>query len=79
MIARSPGGGICERCFGRADAGSEGHRREGCEGYCCEGSPSRKGPHMVTAGYVILLTLLLAGAGWGLWQLLAKFNREMDE
>jgi hypothetical protein len=36
------------------------------------------GPHIVTAGYV-LLTMLAAGAGWGLWQLLAGFNREMDE
>jgi hypothetical protein len=33
---------------------------------------------MVTAGYV-LLTVLAAGAGWGLWQLFAEFNREMDE
>ena len=34
---------------------------------------------MVTVGYVILLTLLVAGAGWGLGQLLAEFHREMDE
>jgi hypothetical protein len=34
---------------------------------------------MVTAGYVVLLTVLVAGVGWGLWQLLAKFNREIDE
>jgi hypothetical protein len=34
---------------------------------------------MVTAGYVVLLTVLVAVAGWGLWQLLAEFNREMDE
>jgi hypothetical protein len=33
---------------------------------------------MMMAAYV-LLTVLAAGAGWGLWQLLAKFNREMDE
>jgi hypothetical protein len=35
--------------------------------------------HMVTAGYVVLLTVLVAVAGGGLWQLLAEFNREMDE
>ena len=34
---------------------------------------------MVTAGYVVLLTVLVAGAGWGLWRLLAGFNREIDE
>jgi hypothetical protein len=34
---------------------------------------------MVTAGYVVLLTALVAGAGWGLWRLLTEFNREMDE
>ena len=34
---------------------------------------------MVTAGYVVLLTVLVAVAGWGLWQRLAEFNREMDE
>jgi hypothetical protein len=34
---------------------------------------------MVTAGYVVLLTVLVAGTGWGLWRLLAEFNREMDE
>jgi hypothetical protein len=34
---------------------------------------------MVTAGYLVLLTLLVAGVGWGLWQLLAEFNREIDE
>jgi hypothetical protein len=34
---------------------------------------------MVTAVYVILLIGLVAGAGWGLWQLLAEFNRETDE
>ena len=34
---------------------------------------------MVTAGYVILLIGLVAAVGWGLWQLLAKFNREIDE
>jgi hypothetical protein len=34
---------------------------------------------MVTAGYVVLLTVLVAAVGWGLWQLLAKFNREIDE
>src|ERR1700722_12772743 len=33
------------------------------------------GPHMVTAGYVVLLTALVAGAGWGLWRLLTEFNR----
>ena len=32
---------------------------------------------MVTAGYVILLIGLVAAVG--LWQLLAEFNREMDE
>jgi hypothetical protein len=37
------------------------------------------GPHMVTAGYVVLLGVLVAGIGWGLWRLLAEFNREMDE
>ena len=36
------------------------------------------GPHMVMAGYFVLL-VLVAGAGWGLWRLLAEFNREMDE
>ena len=34
---------------------------------------------MVTAGYVTLLIGLVAAVGWGLWQLLAKFNREIDE
>jgi hypothetical protein len=34
---------------------------------------------MVTAGYVVLLVVLVAVAGGGLWQLLAEFNREMDE
>ena len=34
---------------------------------------------MVTAGYVILLIGLVAAVGRGLWQLLAKFNREIDE
>ena len=34
---------------------------------------------MVTAGYVILLIGLVAAVGWGLWQLHAKFNREIDE
>jgi hypothetical protein len=34
---------------------------------------------MVTAGYVILLIGLVAAVGWGLWQLLAEFNRETDE
>jgi hypothetical protein len=34
---------------------------------------------MVTAGYVILLIGLVAAVGWGLWQLLAEFNREIDE
>ena len=34
---------------------------------------------MVSAGYVILLIGLVAAVGWGLWQLLAKFNREIDE
>jgi hypothetical protein len=34
---------------------------------------------MVTAGYVVLLTVLVAVAGWALWQLLAEFNREMDQ
>jgi hypothetical protein len=34
---------------------------------------------MVTAGTVVLLTVLVASAGWGLWQLLAEFNREIDE
>jgi hypothetical protein len=29
---------------------------------------------MVTAGYVVLLTVLVAGVGWGLWQLLAEFK-----
>jgi hypothetical protein len=33
---------------------------------------------MVTAGYVVLLTVPVAGAGWGLWLLLADFNREID-
>jgi hypothetical protein len=32
---------------------------------------------MVTAGYVILLIGLVAAVG--LWQLLAEFNREIDE
>jgi hypothetical protein len=34
---------------------------------------------MVTAGYVILLIGLVAAVGWGLWQLLAEFNRAIDE
>ena len=34
---------------------------------------------MVTAGYVILLIGLVAAVGRGLWQLLAEFNREIDE
>jgi hypothetical protein len=34
---------------------------------------------MVTAGYVVLLTVLVAAVGWGLWRLLAEFNREIDE
>jgi hypothetical protein len=34
---------------------------------------------MVTAGCVVLLTIFVAGAGWGLRRLLAKFNREIDE
>jgi hypothetical protein len=43
-----------------------------------QGCTRGNGPHMVTAGYV-LLTVLAAGTGWGLWQLLAEFNREIDE
>ena len=34
---------------------------------------------MVTAGYVVLFTVLVLGVGWGLWRLLAEFNREIDE
>ena len=34
---------------------------------------------MVTAGYIVLLTVLVAGVGWGLWQPLAEFNREIYE
>jgi hypothetical protein len=34
---------------------------------------------MVTAGYVVLLGVLVAGTCWALWRLLAEFNREMDE
>ena len=30
---------------------------------------------MVTAGYVVLLGVLVTGAGWGLWHLLAEFTR----
>jgi hypothetical protein len=32
---------------------------------------------MVTAGF--LLIGLVAAVGWGLWQLLAEFNRVIDE
>ena len=34
---------------------------------------------MVTAGYVILLIALVGAVGWGLRQLIAEFNREIDE
>jgi hypothetical protein len=61
---------------------------ESCPSDSARAQPSSAGPQdargqmdrtMVTAVYVILLIGLIAGAGWGLWQLLAGFNREIDE